>query len=354
MKNYNNRLKTYANVSTNLASTSTQKLELILADAKPMHQGIGGKSVLISVDESLVFVKKIPLTELEQLPQHLMSTANFFNLPPGYQYGTGSAGFGAWRELATHIMTTNWVIAGESAHFPLLYHYRILPCRPCDLNTDYWGDIDAYCQYWENSNSICKRVEALNQASAQIVLFLEYIPKNLYDWLGAQLTKGGLAAEKAVAWVDKDLKIINKHMNEQGLVHFDAHFNNILTDGQRLYLSDFGLALSATFDLSNAETEFLKHHQSFDQACHAVNLLHCIITSLFGKEAWIEQLQAYLAGKGEVLPPVITAVIKDYAPIALLMDDFFQKLQKESKSTPYPALALEKLLALSPLAAFND
>jgi len=73
-----------------------------------MHEGIGGKSALISIEDTPVFVKKVPLTDLEQLPQHFMSTKNLFDLPLGYQYGVGSAGFGAWRELATHVMTTNW------------------------------------------------------------------------------------------------------------------------------------------------------------------------------------------------------------------------------------------------------
>ena len=50
------------------------------------------------------------------------------------------------------------------------------------------------------------------------------------------------------------------------------------------------------FDLSTAEMEFLKHHQSYDQACAAVNLLHCIITSLFGKDEWEIRLSDYFAG----------------------------------------------------------
>ena len=58
-----------------------------------MHEGIGGKSALISIDDTPVFVKKVPLTDLEQLPQHFMSTANIFDLPLSYQYGVGSAGF---------------------------------------------------------------------------------------------------------------------------------------------------------------------------------------------------------------------------------------------------------------------
>ncbi len=81
----------------------------------------------------------MPLTDLEQLPQHFISTANLFNLPLGYQYGVGSAGFGAWRELATHIMTINWVITGECANFPTMYHWRILPSSPVDININYWG-----------------------------------------------------------------------------------------------------------------------------------------------------------------------------------------------------------------------
>jgi hypothetical protein len=97
-----------------------------------MHEVICGKSSLISIDDTSVFVKKVPLTDLEQLPQHFMSTANIFDLPLSYQYGVGSAGLGVWRELATHIMTTNWVIT-ECANFPLAH----LPSSPGDININY-------------------------------------------------------------------------------------------------------------------------------------------------------------------------------------------------------------------------
>ena len=343
------RIKLYSQISTSFACLSNEKLKQILADSKPMHKGIGGKSALISIEDTPVFVKKLPLTDLEQLPQHFMSTANIFDLPLSYQYGVGSAGFGAWRELATHIMTTNWVITGECANFLIMYHWRILPSSPGDININYWGDIEKYCQYWKNSDVIRKRVENLNNASAHIALFLEYVPQNLHDWLSAQITKGGDSAETAVVFVDEELKATNKHMNACGLMHFDAHFENILTDGERLYLSDFGLALSSKFDLTPAETEFLKQHKSYDQACAAVNLLHCIITSLFGKEHWEIRLREYLAGELNNAPAAINTIINRYAPVALLMDEFFQKLQKESKSTPYPATQLEKLLSTSSL-----
>jgi hypothetical protein len=107
---FQRRIKQYNTVSTSLACLSNEKLKQILADAKPIHKGIGGKSSLISINETMVFVKKVPLTDFEQLPQNIMSTTNFFDLPMCYQYGIGSSGFGAWRELTAHIMTTNWVI----------------------------------------------------------------------------------------------------------------------------------------------------------------------------------------------------------------------------------------------------
>lgn len=338
---FQRRIKQYNTVSTSLSCFSNERLEQILADAKPMHEGIGGKSALISIDETQVFVKKIPLTDLEQLPQNVMSTANFFNLPMCYQYGIGSGGFGAWRELAAHIMTTNWVIANECANFPIMYHWRILAS---DISLGYWEDIEEISQYWENSGAIRKRVEELNKATANVILFLEYIPQHLYQWLNVQIAKGGFTADSAITSVDEQLKTTNAYMNSHGLMHFDAHFENILTDGELIYLSDFGLALSSEFELTKTEIEFLRHHKTYDQACAAVNLLHCIITALFGKERWEISLHEYIEGKRGELAPSIATIIKRYAPIALEMDTFFQKLQKESKSTPYPAIQIEKLL----------
>ena len=63
-----------------------------------MHTGIGGQSVLLIIHGSPIFVKKVPLTDLERQPENVMSTANLFNLPLFYQYGVGSAGFCSWRE----------------------------------------------------------------------------------------------------------------------------------------------------------------------------------------------------------------------------------------------------------------
>ena len=47
------RIKQYSKVSTSLSALSNEKLKQILADGKPMHEGIGGKSALISIDDTM-------------------------------------------------------------------------------------------------------------------------------------------------------------------------------------------------------------------------------------------------------------------------------------------------------------
>lgn len=342
-----NRLKTYAHVSTELACLSDARLSDLLHKTKPLHSGIGGHSALLKIDDTNIFVKKIPLTDLERQPKHILSTANFFDLPLFYQYGIGSGGFGAWRELVTHILTTNWVLSGDCPNFPILYHWRTLPTsKPEPMSIEQVESLERDVQYWDNSPAVHKRLEARHEVSAHIVLFLEYVPQTLYQWLGKQLKAGEDAAEAALSFVDETLKETNDFINAHGLVHFDAHFENILTDGKLIYFSDFGLALSSQFDLTKAEFDFLNTHHTYDRCATIVNFLHCVITHLFGKDQWEIRLREYVNGKkGEITPP-IAALIKQYAPIALTMDEFYQKLQKESKSTPYPAIHLEHLLAV--------
>jgi hypothetical protein len=85
------------------------------------------------------------------------------------------------------------------------------------------------------------------------VLFLEHVPQTLAAWMADQDVS-------AFARVDAQLADTTAFMREHGLVHFDAHFLNILTDGHVLYFSDFGLALSDRFDLSDQERAFLREH----------------------------------------------------------------------------------------------
>ena len=77
----------------------------------------------------------------------------------------------------------------------------------------------------------------------------------------------------------------------------------------------------------------------------SVNLLHCIITYQFGKVQWGARLKDFLKNKLKAPSFSITSLIK-HAPIGLIMDGFYQKLQKESKSTSYPTAYLKQALAI--------
>ena len=73
-----------------------------------------------------IFVKKVPLNEIERKPENIRSTENLFGIPLYYQYGVGSGGFSVWRELSAHIMSTEWVLSSENGDLPLMYHWRII------------------------------------------------------------------------------------------------------------------------------------------------------------------------------------------------------------------------------------
>ncbi len=137
------RLATYAATATALSLLSDRRLGELLAAARPVGSGIGGSTAELDVEGARVFAKQVPLTELEQRSEHVMSTANLFGLPAFYQYPLGSAGFGAWRELASHVMTTNWVLAGGYQGFPLLYGWRVLPgSAAADAGMSFLGGIE--------------------------------------------------------------------------------------------------------------------------------------------------------------------------------------------------------------------
>ena len=54
-------------------------------------------------------------------------------------------------------------------------------------------------------------------------------------------------------------------MNARGMLHFDLHRANLLTDGAQIYVSDYGLALCADFDLAPAERAFFEAHRLYDR-----------------------------------------------------------------------------------------
>ncbi|MET7744876.1 protein kinase family protein [Streptomyces sp. NPDC005385] len=335
----------YSVVSTSLALRSDRQLAELVDTAVPLGSGIGGKSAMMKLDGMPVFVKRVPLTDVERSPEHVRSTANLFGLPTYCHYGVGGPGFGAWRELAVHIMTTNWVLAGQNQGFPMMFHWRVLP--DTTMLPEELADVERAVAYWGGGLEVRRRIEALQQSSASLVLFLEYIPRTLHAWLTEQVQADEEHSDRALALVERELKAGTSFMNARGLVHFDAHFQNILTDGKRLYFTDFGLALSRRFDLSQAETRFLLLHRTYDHGYTVSWLVNWLITALHGYERneRVALIRACADGEEpQAGSPGARAILSRHAPLAAVLTDFYLKIQDESRETPYPLEALRRIL----------
>lgn len=338
----------YNSISKHLEALSNKDLLTLLKQGTPLQTGYGS-TIKLEIAGTSVFVKQIPLNEIEGLPQNISKTENLFELPPYYQYGVGSGGFSVWREVAAHQLSTEWVLKGESQNFPLMYHWRILENFQ-EKKTFDLDEFNKYVAYWENSSAIGQRTKANHQASRNVVIFIEYIPETLKSWLSKETQKGNAALDKAIMMVEKNLQETSRFLINKEMLHFDAHFQNILTDGERLYFSDFGLAMRKQFALSQEELQFFETHALFDQYYVATKITNWIVGNAFGKENIDKILQIYADKKTPIsLPhsftPYQASVVKRYAPLALTMNTFFDSLIKHTKMTVFPANALEHIWA---------
>lgn len=245
------RSESHARLSAHLGDLSDRDLvdQLQCADAVA---GIGVTRV-VDIAGARVFAKSLPLTDEEY--ERPYDTGNHFELPAFYHYGVGSAGFGAFRELAAHRKTTRWVLDGDITTFPLLYHHRVLPLGGETLAMT--GDeLERYVQYWNGSAPIRRYMLARRSARHHLVLFLEFVPHVLNTWLTTNLNRAGAIAS--------EMKRTLALLRGRGVGHFDAHLGNILSDGHGPYLSDFGLVIDSDFDLDSDEQEFFRTHRYYD------------------------------------------------------------------------------------------
>jgi hypothetical protein len=338
------RIRRHGTVSGRLASLGEQAVGALLEEAAAARVGIGGQTAVLAVEGTPVFVKRVPLTDLERRPEHVRSTANLFGLPGFYQYGIGSAGFGAWRELAAHLCTTDWVLRGSHPGFPLLYHWRVVSQAPAGIEPT---ELERWVARWDGSPAVRARLTAIAQSSAAVVLFMEYLPYTVDSWLTERAAAGSTAAARAFAMVDRDLRAGARLMQSRRLWHFDAHFHNLLTDGHRVYFADFGLAASSRFAVGAAERAFLRRHANYDRCYMASHLALWLVSTLLGIP-WADARTYIRDGlpdrRYDDLPPAAARIVARHAPVVAVMSAFFSRLQTVSKSTPYPAEELHDAL----------
>jgi hypothetical protein len=327
------RAALHQRVSASMESRSDVELAALVGTGRVISVGVGGGSELVDVDSVPVFTKRIPLTDREVANSG--STANLFDLPMFCQYGIGGPGFNAWRELAANIIVTDAILAGETQSFPILYHWRVLPGR--SPVADEHADIDAVVAAQGGSPAVRARLEALAAATCSLVLFCEYIPHPITDWLRKN------PADKAVA-VERQLSETVTFLRDRELLHMDGHFGNMRTDMERIYLSDFGLATSPHFDLSPAERDFTAQHVTHDAGYAAMRLVNWLVTDVCGVPrgdpgAHNEYVRQCAAGRvPDGVPPPIAAILTRHAPAAAKMNAFYGRLFHGDVYAEYPDL----------------
>ncbi|TDQ01382.1 serine/threonine protein phosphatase [Labedaea rhizosphaerae] len=308
----------HAQLSTRLASCS----DIELAALAPVDQaiGVGGGSGVAELDGLPVFVKRIPLSDREvERPQ---CTANLFGLPVFAQYGVGGPGFNAWRELAANQAVTDAVLAGETTAFPLLHHWRVLPGRPA--LADEHADLDSVVAAMAGDAAVRARLEALAGATHSLVLFCEYLPVAMDDWLGDDPVGKAELVERQLAEIVASLRRLE-------LLHMDGHFGNMRCDGDRIHLTDFGLVTSPRFELSAAEQDFVHRNARHDAGYAAMTLVNWLVRAVCLPDRGIPERYEYVRrcaddGVAGDVPPGVAAVLGRHVQVAARMNDFYWRV----------------------------
>ncbi|QLE55340.1 hypothetical protein [Nostoc sp. TCL26-01] len=353
------RRKKYFHLSSQIAQLDNPQLHSLFDNSEMNESSTGwGMNHVIVLGKSQVFVKRVPVTNIEFDNQ--FSTRNLYDLPTYCNYGFGSTGFGVFRELVTHIKTTNWVLAGEIATFPLMYHYRIIPSSGQRADVDSLR-LKSYVEYWGNSANAGNYLLDRAKANYELVLFLEYIPHVLETWL----RENSSTLEKTL----DELRTTITFLRTKEIIHFDAHFRNILTDGEQTYLSDFGLVLDKNFTLTKEEESFFEQNKFYDYGEILRNLGHLIQSSydLCSKNDKRRIIEKYSIKEG-LKPYEIRSILLDnieqinadrvmklddfyvasiikYRRIIMLMQDFFADMwENNNKDTKLRHAELQMLL----------
>lgn len=323
-------------VSAALAALGDEELAAALEAAPASSVGVGGGVCVLDVDGVSVFAKRVPITDRELA--HPRSTANLFGLPVSCQYGmhpVAGPGFGAWRELAANEVVTEGVLSGECEGFALLHHWRVLPGRP-PVAPEH-EDVEAVVSQFGGHPAVRARLEELAAASSSLVLLLEHVPHAVAEQLGDPLS----SAED----FERQLFEVVAFLGSREILHMDGHLGNMRSDGEQVYLVDFGLATSPRFDLDEAERGFVARNVDHDADYAAMRLVNWLVTTacevplLASNGVAARNDYVRRCADGDIppdVPAVVAGVLARHAPAAARMNDFCWRLVDGEVDATYP------------------
>jgi hypothetical protein len=248
-----------------------------------------------------------------------------------YSYGVGSAGFGVWRELALHQATS------DLPGFPMLLHHRVVPRTMPLFGALPWSN-EEYVRYWNGSTAVGQFMEARSSATQELWIVLEHVPDVMFMWL----VMNQQMVDEVLGQLFESIAILRS----LGVVHFDAHFANVVTDGRQCVLTDFGLGMGNDFDLRVRERKFLDRHRHYDYGV-VLGSLGRMLALAIGEGA-----SPAAVGDGidhiDELPvayhPRLVETFRRYRSPILYMVDFFDKMRRPSKRATYDDDLFARLL----------
>jgi hypothetical protein len=286
-----------------------------------------GASCTIHVDGAPVFLKRLPLTDVEVA--HPRSTKNRFRLPTYYSYGVGSAGFTSWREVAGHEITSG--VDG----FPELLHTRVM-ARTARARELPWTH-EGYVEYWNGNRRIDEYMTARDAAEHEVWVLLEHVPSTGNAWLWEHQAEVDVLLGAAFDIVHR--------LGDLGIVHFDSHLGNVITDGTTFRLTDFGLAVADRFELSADERRFLDRHRHYDLGMVVAALGQLLMGRLKTRKPrdLSEAIDRVDDRLSDVDPAVRAAAVRYRAPM-LYMVEHFDRMMRPAKRSRYDDAELASLL----------
>jgi hypothetical protein len=326
-------------VSAALTALDDEELAAALEAAPASSVGVGGGACVLDVDGISVVAKRVPITDLELA--HPRSTANLFGLPVSCQYGMhplAGPGFGAWRELAANEVVTEGVLAGECEGFALLHHWRVLPGRP-PVAPEH-EDVEAVVSQFGGDAAVRARLEELAAATASLVLLLEHVPHAVSEQLGDPL--------RSAEVFERQLFDVVAFLRTREILHMDGHLGNMRSDGEQVFLVDFGLATSPRFDLDEAERDFVARNVDHDAHYAAMRLVNWLVTTacevplLASDGLAVRNDYVRRCAHGDIppdVPAVVAGVLARHAPAAARMNDFCWRLVDGEVDATYPGSA---------------
>lgn len=73
---------------------------------------------------------------------------------------------------------------------PLMYHVRTLPHNPVASTQKQKNRLEEKVKYWGNSFEVRQRLEENQNATAHVVLFLEYVPETVQAFFVRKKLRG--------------------------------------------------------------------------------------------------------------------------------------------------------------------